>query len=1032
MKKLNLNSIKEYFSNKSNRRKVGIIGLIVLLLAVIIIPASLGNLTPVASITVPSVTLSYENGDEGAWQFVKSAKWIAHGKARITIELDTIVKPNTDYTDVILVLDTSGSMVEEKLLQVKNDVNELINDIIPKGNKIALITFSNSSSIITDFTSDSVLLQESVNNLVAAGETNYYQALINVDTILKNYQKEATRDCVVLFLTDGLPTVDTPNEVAQYNYLKSVYSYLTINGIQYEMGEAPLTGIKNVTDNQYIASIDTLNKFLYRAATSPDSYDTFELTDYIYSDYFNISDVSSITASMGNVSLEDENGTPKVIWNLDGLSSGSDAKLTIDINLNEDLIGVGGIYPTSEREAVKYQIGSTSTTEISALTPILADNYLVSYEANAPEGCEVTNMPESKNVSVFDTVKLAETEPICTGYKFKKWQLVTEDVNQINADYFIMPEKNVTLRATWSKLTINKSMEGTVSKVQPLYRMIADSSIGLDTNVDFNSTLTASNSGVYTVDSTQNDEYPVHYYRGIINNNNLMFANKCWKIVRTTATGGVKLIYNGNINESYSLLTDITLDQYINISNDPTYPYSYDNITNQWTSTNKTNSKTGTISFSVLESGNYVLKYDVSSEENYDKAYFYKDGVELGVYSGTTSGNISLGELTSSNVIMVKYIKNSSGASGSDSVSFSISKASGTVTKNCNNTGEASQIGTSKFNSNASSPADVGYMYDTRYAYSSNRTTTSIFTVIGGMGSDYYGDSVTYENGTYTLQNATTKTWSDNYSTLTGYYTCRNSATTCSTVYYVAGAESNYQYTVKLTNGSTIDEQKIILSKTKTNNEDGTYTLTEPVEVLKKDWYTNYSTYNNYYICSDLTSTICSPMAYITSTSNDYLDHSNTIGYIYGNDVLWDGTKYTLVDTFKSDEGWSKDYKTLATKYHYTCLNTTGECTSVYYIHYFGSSSVIYYLTLQDGKNIEDAKDEMFTHDENSTSSTIKQTIDNWYLANMTAYTERLEDTIWCNDRTLYDGSLVGKDVNAGTGGSYLLSHLLRKSIRVL
>ena len=51
--------------------------------------------------------------------------------------------------------------------------------------------------------------------------------------------------------------------------------------------------------------------------------------------------------------------------------------------------------------------------------------------------------------------------------------------------------------------------------------------------------------GVYTFSSTANDAYPVMYYRGAVDNNNVLFANKCWKMIRTTDTGGVKLIYNG-------------------------------------------------------------------------------------------------------------------------------------------------------------------------------------------------------------------------------------------------------------------------------------------------------------------------------------------------------------------------------------------------------------------------------------------------------------------------------------------------------
>lgn len=51
--------------------------------------------------------------------------------------------------------------------------------------------------------------------------------------------------------------------------------------------------------------------------------------------------------------------------------------------------------------------------------------------------------------------------------------------------------------------------------------------------------------GVYTLSSTIGEKYPTYYYRGAVDNNNVIFANFCWKIVRTTETGGVKLIYNG-------------------------------------------------------------------------------------------------------------------------------------------------------------------------------------------------------------------------------------------------------------------------------------------------------------------------------------------------------------------------------------------------------------------------------------------------------------------------------------------------------
>ena len=51
--------------------------------------------------------------------------------------------------------------------------------------------------------------------------------------------------------------------------------------------------------------------------------------------------------------------------------------------------------------------------------------------------------------------------------------------------------------------------------------------------------------GNYIVESSKNDVNPIYYFRGAITNNNVKFANFCWKIVRTTETGGTKLVYNG-------------------------------------------------------------------------------------------------------------------------------------------------------------------------------------------------------------------------------------------------------------------------------------------------------------------------------------------------------------------------------------------------------------------------------------------------------------------------------------------------------
>ena len=52
--------------------------------------------------------------------------------------------------------------------------------------------------------------------------------------------------------------------------------------------------------------------------------------------------------------------------------------------------------------------------------------------------------------------------------------------------------------------------------------------------------------GIYTTTATDGN-VPVYYYRGDADkvNNNIIFNNMCWKIIRTTENNGVKIIYNG-------------------------------------------------------------------------------------------------------------------------------------------------------------------------------------------------------------------------------------------------------------------------------------------------------------------------------------------------------------------------------------------------------------------------------------------------------------------------------------------------------
>ena len=379
---------------------------------------------------------------------------------------------------------------------------------------------------------------------------------------------------------------------------------------------------------------------------------------------------------------------------------------------------------------------------------------------------------------------------------------------------------------------------------------------------------------LYTGEGADTYANPVYYYKGNVQNNNVLFGGFCWKIVRTTETGGVKIVYNG-VQKDEVEISPIEQSSYTNISNDATYPYTFDSTSKTWVSTNKTNSATGTITFTVATAGDYYLTYVMSSEANYDKAKFYKNGTAIGDsngYSGTVSGTIALNGLTTSDEIKVEYTKDSSGANGNDTVTFSIGKAVGDPVKSCNNTGTDSQIGTSAFNIDSDSPAYVGYMHNTVYPRSLKDMSSQSNIV--------FGNSFTYAKGTYTLTDTmTVATWSSGYNTINNnHYTCMTTGTTCSSIYYVYYTKSTYAYYITLTNGKSVnDALNEMLYADDVNKNDST------IKKYLEDWYENNLTSNedkleDTVFCNDRSISSLNgwnPNGGSTTSSTSYLEFKN-------------------------------------------------------------------------------------------------------------------------------------------------------------
>ena len=122
---------------------------------------------------------------------------------------------------------------------------------------------------------------------------------------------------------------------------------------------------------------------------------------------------------------------------------------------------------------------------------------------------------------------------------------------------------------------------------------------------------------------------------------------------------------------------------------------------------------------------------------------------------------------------------------------------------------------------------------------------------------------------------------------------------------------------------------------------------------------------------------------------------SNSATYIAGNSFTYDNGTYTLINT---KEGIDDNH-------HYTCFTDSTSCTSVNYVYNI-DYSIAYYISLENGRNVEDALREMQT---NTNNSSIKTVIDNWFVnsfqtyfsTNSINYNDYLEDTVWCSDRSM-------------------------------
>ena len=124
---------------------------------------------------------------------------------------------------------------------------------------------------------------------------------------------------------------------------------------------------------------------------------------------------------------------------------------------------------------------------------------------------------------------------------------------------------------------------------------------------------------------------------------------------------------------------------------------------------------------------------------------------------------------------------------------------------------------------------------------------------------------------------------------------------------------------------------------------------------------------------------------------------TNTQKYNYGTGYTFDQStkKFTLTGDIKQLT-WSDNHDEIVNNQLYSCLNTS--CNAVYKVTGYRNATTMVVQPISYSSN------SLLSAQTNKTDSSIKITLDTWYKDNITSYTSKLADEIFCNDRSISTG----------------------------
>ncbi|MBR3145858.1 MAG: hypothetical protein IKF47_01205 [Bacilli bacterium] len=434
-----------------------------------------------------------------------------------------------------------------------------------------------------------------------------------------------------------------------------------------------------------------------------------------------------------------------------------------------------------------------------------------------------------------------------------------------------------------------------------------------------------------SMDPSKSTEDIYHFYGStaakgteILNKNNVLFADKCWQMIRTTDTGGVKLLYNGepetstvNGETQYNCGDTRTLHHIGGILKELNLSGTYKYAKNYTATTS--GAKT---TFTLVDDPNDPNDCKTITVNESNAQSVIEDIIENYPYTcRNTSGTCAYDRYDSGDFYRIDSYASSTYAKGYKSTLRDL-------------------IGGDKFYNSTNPMLLVGYMHGDEYVKDTFRvmenedfspSEDSVLELVSPLSTNYYyADSYDYGEttpGTYTLINPTKLKSLSEHEKLKGKYVIVG-ATSGSSIMYVGGSIywagfGSGAYVKKLSGGDS--DVSISLSDDIIDNGDGTYSLSNQVTTVElKTWYDNSSQYLGKYTCGNSATTCVLPRRITQTASNyyKYIDESQEITLAKARNGL------ELIDYITISLGdFFRGYNTTYNDYVYTCGNNDTTCT---------------------------------------------------------------------------------------------------------